>query len=291
LQLEYDEDGTPLQFAGVSVDMTDQREADLQREELTRREVAARRDARAASRAKDEFLAMLGHELRNPLGAISAATDVLEAAPPASESADEARTIVARQTRNLAHLVHDLLDVGRAIAGDIVLARRPVNLAARAGAGAQHAAGDGRLATHDLHLQAEDAWVDGDAVRLEQVLSNLLGNALKYTPCRAAASTSRSAARAPTPWSRCAMPAPASRRSCCRACSTSSCRASGRWTGAPAAGHRPDAGQARGRAAWRQRHGQQFIRPAAASPSPAGDRPAQPAEGDSLPAAAAGACW
>jgi signal transduction histidine kinase len=182
LQLEYDEDGVPLQFAGVTVDMTDQREADLQREEVTRREVAARRDAEAASRAKDEFLAMLGHELRNPLGALSAATDVLEAAPPTSDSADEARTIIARQTRNLAHLVHDLLDVGRAIAGDIVLTRQPVNLAAVLERVRSTLQVTGGSATHDLHLQAEDTWVDGDAVRLEQVLSNLLGNALKYTP-------------------------------------------------------------------------------------------------------------
>ena len=73
---------------------------------------------------------MLSHELRNPLGAISAAIDVLEVADPASHTGAEARAIIARQTRNLAHMMNDLLDVGRVIAGKILLARQPVNLAA-----------------------------------------------------------------------------------------------------------------------------------------------------------------
>ncbi|MVQ32183.1 ATP-binding protein [Ramlibacter pinisoli] len=182
LQFEYDDAGAPLQFAGVSVDMTDQREAELQREELTRREVTARRDAEAASRAKDELLAMLGHELRNPLGAISAAADVLEAAPPASNSAGEARAIIGRQARNLAHMVHELLDVGRAITGQLTLARRPVNLASVLDRLRGTLQVTGESGAHELHLDAQDVWVHGDAVRLEQVLSNLLGNALKYTP-------------------------------------------------------------------------------------------------------------
>jgi signal transduction histidine kinase len=182
LQLECGPDGSPAHLAGVSVDMTDQREADLQREELTRREVAARRDAERSNQAKDEFLAMLGHELRNPLGAISAAADVLEVAPAGSAGADEARTIVARQTRNLAHMVHDLLDVGRALGGELQLARTPVNLAVVLERVRGTLQVTGGSATHDLQLQAQEAWVLGDAVRLEQVLANLVGNALKYTP-------------------------------------------------------------------------------------------------------------
>ena len=182
LLLRYGTDGKPLQLTGVSVDMTDQREAELRRAELTEQAVAARQAAETASRAKDEFLSMLGHELRNPLGAISAAIDVLEAAEPGSGSAAEARAIIARQTRNLAHMMSDLLDVGRVIAGKILLARQPVNLAAVFERVHRTLQVTGEAAGHDLHVSARDAWVDGDAVRLEQVMTNLVTNAIKYTP-------------------------------------------------------------------------------------------------------------
>ena len=182
LLLRYGTDGKPLQLTGVSVDMTDQREAELRRAELTEQAVAARQAAETASRAKDEFLSMLGHELRNPLGAISAAIDVLDAAEPGSESAAEARAIIARQTRNLAHMMSDLLDVGRVIAGKILLARQPVNLAAVFERVHRTLRVTGEAAGHDLQVAARDAWVDGDAVRLEQVMTNLVTNAIKYTP-------------------------------------------------------------------------------------------------------------
>ena len=112
----------------MTVDMSDQKKSELERAQLTQRALTARREAEAASRAKDEFLTMLSHELRNPLGAISAAIDVLDVADLASHTGVEARAIIARQTRNLAHMMNDLLDVGRVIAGKILLARQPVNL-------------------------------------------------------------------------------------------------------------------------------------------------------------------
>ncbi|WBY03250.1 ATP-binding protein [Ramlibacter tataouinensis] len=180
--LRYAPDGRPLQMTGVTVDMTDQREAELQRAGLTEQAVAARRAAEAASRAKDEFLSMLGHELRNPLGAISAAIDVLETADPAGPEAADARSIISRQTRNLAHLMNDLLDVGRVVAGKILLARQPVNLAALGDRVRRTLALTGEAARHDLRMRLEPAWVDGDSVRLEQVMTNLLTNAVKYTP-------------------------------------------------------------------------------------------------------------
>jgi len=182
LMLHYDAEGRAAQLTGITLDMTEHKQLELERAELTERAVAARREAEAASRAKDEFLTMLSHELRNPLGAISAAIDVLDAADPASRTGAEARSIIARQTRNLAHMMNDLLDVGRVIAGKILLAHQPVNLAAVVHRVEETLAITGEAKEHELRLRLADTWVDGDAVRLEQVVTNLVTNAIKYTP-------------------------------------------------------------------------------------------------------------
>jgi signal transduction histidine kinase/CheY-like chemotaxis protein len=180
--LQYDSDGRAAQMTGVTVDMTDQKHAEQARAQLTERALAAREEAEAASRAKDEFLTMLSHELRNPLGAISAATDVLDAAEPSSTTAIDARAIIGRQTRNLAHMMNDLLDVGRVIAGKILLSRKSVNLAAIVRRVHEMLTFTGDAKDHAIRLELDDAWVDGDGVRIEQVITNLLTNAIKYTP-------------------------------------------------------------------------------------------------------------
>jgi signal transduction histidine kinase len=182
LLIRYATDGRPTHMAGVSIDMTEARAAQLRQAELTDEAVAARQAAERANRAKDEFLSILGHELRNPLGAIGAAIDVLDAAEPGSASASEARTIIARQTRNLAHKMEDLLDVGRVVSGKLQLAREPVDLAAVADRVHRTLQVTGQAAEHVLDVQLEQAWVEGDAVRLEQVVTHLVGNALQYTP-------------------------------------------------------------------------------------------------------------
>ena len=134
-------------------------------------------------RRKDEFLAMLGHELRNPLAAILGAVYVLQHSRGA-EIAARQPPIIERQARHLSRLVNDLLDVSRVTLGKITLDRQPLDLrevATRVVQTYQSAAAQQR---HLLTLVAggEPVVVEGDLVRLEQVLSNLVTNALKYTP-------------------------------------------------------------------------------------------------------------
>jgi two-component system, sensor histidine kinase len=136
----------------------------------------------AANRAKDEFVAMLGHELRNPLGAITTAIHVLSSQGTTEEMAARLKGIIARQTQRLAHLVDDLLDVSKLVSGKIVLHRRPEDLrdlVVRALAAFQEG---GKAAQHVVSVSGEPVRVHGDATRLEQVVTNLLDNAVKYTP-------------------------------------------------------------------------------------------------------------
>ncbi|WP_420476952.1 ATP-binding protein [Noviherbaspirillum sp. ST9] len=149
-------------------------------------EQEARLLAENANKAKDEFLAMLGHELRNPLAAITTASEILDLMDQApsrdKEAAGEARAIIRRQVRHLARLTDDLLDAGRVILGKISLERKAVDLASIVHAAVETLRGTGRLGELVLHVHLEQAWVEGDATRLDQVVANLLGNAVKYTP-------------------------------------------------------------------------------------------------------------
>jgi signal transduction histidine kinase/CheY-like chemotaxis protein len=149
-------------------------------------EQQARQQAESASRAKDEFLAMLGHELRNPLGAIGAAVRVVERLPSSSGDHKAARDIIARQTAHLAKIVDDLLDVGRVVSGRILLRRNLVDLAqatadALATVRAAEQGVDHRI-DHDWQLELPSVLVSADPTRVDQVLANLLGNAAKFTP-------------------------------------------------------------------------------------------------------------
>lgn len=136
--------------------------------------------AEQESQAKDEFMAMLAHELRNPLSAISAAVQVLDASKGQDAPALRARSIIGRQVHHLARLVDDLLDVGRVVTGKIALDRRPIDFAdlvhrAVAVCG-EHQNGQ------RVEISSQGVWIDGDLVRMEQIVNNIVGNALKYTP-------------------------------------------------------------------------------------------------------------
>ncbi|HKQ29972.1 MAG TPA: ATP-binding protein, partial [Burkholderiales bacterium] len=152
---------------------------EAEREQLLAREQEARAAAEAANRAKDEFLAMLSHELRNPLGAISNAVRVFEHPRADARAVRQAREIVGRQVDHLSRMTDDLLDAARAITGKIALHRKPVDLAT--------AAADTlsmlkpRLAERRIVQELAPAWIDADLTRLEQIIANLVENAVKYT--------------------------------------------------------------------------------------------------------------
>ena len=174
--------GLPRGAIGAMVDISARKQAEQSRAALMRLEQSARLEAEAANRAKDEFLAMLGHELRNPLSAMASAVDVLERVDSSSELATTARAVISRQTAHLAHMMDDLLDVARVISGKVLLSRQCVNLGVLVQRVADTLRVTGEGAQHTVNVCAEDAWVDADPTRIEQVIHNLLTNAIKYTP-------------------------------------------------------------------------------------------------------------
>jgi signal transduction histidine kinase len=182
VQILYVRDGWPRQMIGITLDMSEQRKAEREREALIEREQAARVEAEAANHSKDIFLAMLGHELRNPLSAITAAIDVLDRFGAHSESEVNARRILSRQTHHLARLMDDLLDVARVVAGQVQLTRHSVDLAARVQRVTEALEITRRSSQQELTLDLNEVWIDADATRIEQIVNNLIVNAMKYTP-------------------------------------------------------------------------------------------------------------
>ena len=154
-------------------------EAMREREQLLHREKAA---LASADRAKTEFIAMLSHELRNPLAALTAAAHVLKLERAHGAAVPQVQSIIERQTQQMTRLVEDLLDISRVTMGKAELKLETLDL----GALARHLVSvwrsAGRLDRHKVSIDAAEAWVRADRARMEQILSNLLDNALKFTP-------------------------------------------------------------------------------------------------------------
>src|SRR4029453_10222451 len=140
------------------------------------------RETAEANRAKDEFLATLSHELRNPLGAIANAVAALDRPGAGVDAAARLRQIIHRQTRHLTRLVEDLLDVSRATAGKMALYRQPVDLSEVASSSLGSLRESGRARGHRMTFRAESVIVNADPTRLAQVITNMLDNAVKFTP-------------------------------------------------------------------------------------------------------------
>ena len=146
------------------------------------REQRARADAEAINQAKDEFLAMLGHELRNPLDVIGNAVRVLNTAGSQEDAARRAREAIGHQAGRLGRLVDDLLDIARVATGKVSLVCTPVDLAETVSRCVQGIEASDHSRQHKVTVRAEPIWIDADPIRVEQIVTNLLSNAVKYTP-------------------------------------------------------------------------------------------------------------
>jgi signal transduction histidine kinase/ActR/RegA family two-component response regulator len=166
---------------GAPWSATDPEQVEVARREEAQRAVALRQAAESAVRAKDEFLAMLGHELRNPLAPILTAVQLLRLR--AGDQFARERAIIERQAQHMMRLVDDLLDVSRLTRGKIVLKRQRVDVGEAIARAVELASPLFEERAHRLDLSLPAGLVvDGDSDRLVQVFANLLTNAAKYTP-------------------------------------------------------------------------------------------------------------
>jgi CheY-like chemotaxis protein/two-component sensor histidine kinase len=144
---------------------------------------AAEEALREAGRRKDEFLAMLAHELRNPLAPIRNALHILSMPGMSSEAVEQSRQMIERQVRHLVRLVDDLLDVSRIMRSRIELRKEPVDLAIVIASAVETAQPmlDAQGQEIIVQLPDESLWLDADPARLTQVIANLLHNAAKFS--------------------------------------------------------------------------------------------------------------
>jgi PAS domain S-box-containing protein len=154
---------------GICIDVTERRQAEETLKQVNQR--------------KDEFLAMLAHELRNPLAPIRNAAQLLTVHSSGKPEIEWARAVIERQTKHLVRLVDDLLDVSRMVRGQITLQKKPVELAEIVQNAVETSRPLVRLRKHHLTVQLPEETVrlEADLTRLAQVVSNLLNNAAKYT--------------------------------------------------------------------------------------------------------------
>ena len=170
------EEGQIVAWAGINLDISRLK----QTETLLRTREAALEEA---DRRKDEFLAMLSHELRNPLAAISNAQSVLERSDSQDPRVLRMRAVIGRQVRHLSRLVDDLLDVARITQGKIALKRERTLLAGCVEQAVATCRPQLDAAGHNfvLALHSESLWLDADPARIEQIVGNVLSNAIRYT--------------------------------------------------------------------------------------------------------------
>jgi signal transduction histidine kinase len=136
----------------------------------------------AALRVREAFLSKLSHDLRNPLGAIAAATEVLARIGTQQPDAVRAREVIKRQVQQLTRVVDELLDATRLLAGKAPVSRTPLDLSAVVQRTIDAMQSEGRLNGHRLDLRLTPAWIEADSERIAQATRHLLANAIKFSP-------------------------------------------------------------------------------------------------------------
>ena len=179
-----DAQGRIVKWIGTMTDIHDRKEAEAEREELLAREQAARAAAEAANRMKDEFLALVSHELRSPLNAILGYAALLRYGGLDAQKVKHAADVIERSGKAQAQLIDDLLDTARIISGKLRLEVGPVDLVSVIEQAVQtiHPAADAKGISLETNLPSEIGQITGDSARLQQVVWNLLSNAVKFTP-------------------------------------------------------------------------------------------------------------
>ena len=179
-----DAEGHPLLSVANIQDITARKQAEAEREELLLSERAARETAEAATRSKDEFLAVVSHELRSPLNAILGYAALLRYGRMDAEEVKHAVEVIERSGKAQAHLIDDLLDTARIISGKLRLVVGPVDPASVIEESVQtiRPAAEAKGVSLGADLPTEIGQITGDPARLQQIVWNLLSNAIKFTP-------------------------------------------------------------------------------------------------------------
>jgi len=169
-RVRYDAQGKPIGIRGVTVDITERHRAEL--------------DLRESNRRKDEFLAMLAHELRNPLAPISSAAEMLKFVAHGDAKITRASEVINRQVKHMSALVNDLLDASRLTRGLVEIEKKVVDIQSVIDSSAEQSRPLIESKKHSLIIlnNAHHCLVLGDQTRLVQIITNLLNNAAKYTP-------------------------------------------------------------------------------------------------------------
>ena len=176
--------GVPAGMRGVTMDITAAVKAEKERGELLESESRAREEAEEASRLKEEFLATVSHELRTPLNAVVGWSRLLRTGQLDKDGSAHAVEVIERNAEAQRQIIEDLLDVSRIVTGKLRINTQPVDvlLIIHAAIDAVRPAAEAKQIDVRTHVEAPDSIVRADTERLQQVLWNLLANAVKFTP-------------------------------------------------------------------------------------------------------------